>query len=291
MTRSPARVRPLRADDVAPAVEVWQAAVADLRARLRLPGRDLAPADRTRLAGRIDHLRSTDPDGSWVADRDGRLVGLAQSFVRESYWVLSLLGVEPAFQSSGTGRALLEPALAYGSGCRGTIQASQDPRAVRLYATAGFDLHPSMDASGVLGQPRPAAPSTVRTGGIADLAVADAIDRAVRGSARTADLRHELEHNRSTLLLDGERAYAVATHDRLIALAGLDEGSATGVLAAAFHLAPSGGAYEVGWLTARQQWAVRAALAAGLSLHPRGPVMVRGMDGPPAPYLPSGALG
>lgn len=285
-----ARVRPLRADDVAPAVEVWQAAVADLRVRLHLPGHDPTAADRGRLAGRIDHLRTTDPEGSWVADRGGRLVGLAQSFVRESYWVLSLLGVEPAFQSSGVGRSLLERALAHGGG-PGTIQASQDPRAVRLYANAGFELHPSMDASGTLRPDRAAAPPTVRTGGVGDLAVAEAVDRAVRGSARTADLRHELERNSSTLLLDGDRAYAVATPSRVVTLAGRDEGAATGVLAAAFGLAPPGGAYEVGWITAPQQWAVRAVLAAGLSLRPRGPVMVRGMDAPPAPYLPSGGFG
>jgi GNAT superfamily N-acetyltransferase len=275
---------------VAPAVEVWLGAVADLRVRLRLPGRDATSADRARLAGRIDHLRTTDPEGSWAADRGGRLVGLVQSFVRESYWVLSLLGVEPAFQSSGVGRALLERALAHGNG-KGTIQASQDPRAVRLYATAGFELHPSMDASGTLRPDRPAAPPTVRTGGVDDLALADAVDRAVRGSARTADLLHELERNSSTLLLDGDRAYAVATPSRVVTLAGRDEGAAAGVLAAAFDLAPPGGVYEVGWITAPQQWAVRATLAAGLSLHPRGPVMVRGMDGPPAPYLPSGGLG
>jgi hypothetical protein len=45
----------------------------------------------------------------------------------------------------------------------------------------------------------------------------------------------------------------------------------------------------VGHITAGQQWAVRTALAARLSLAPVGPVMWRG-GSPPSPYLPSGAL-
>jgi len=30
---------------------------------------------------------------------------------------------------------------------------------------------------------------------------------------------------------------------------------------------------------------------AGIELLPFGPVMVRGMDGPPSPYIPSGGFG
>ncbi len=56
-------------------------------------------------------------------------------------------------------------------------------------------------------------------------------------------------------------------------------------------MARAPGAFEVSWLTGRQQWARGTAAAAGLSLHPRGPVMVRGMAGPPEPYLPSGGFG
>jgi hypothetical protein len=48
---------------------------------------------------------------------------------------------------------------------------------------------------------------------------------------------------------------------------------------------------EVNWMTAAQQWAIRTTLDVGLELHPVGPVMTRGLSGPPAPYLPSGAFG
>jgi hypothetical protein len=55
--------------------------------------------------------------------------------------------------------------------------------------------------------------------------------------------------------------------------------------------APPDGGAEVGWVTGRQQWAMRSVVAAGLELSPCGAVMVRGMDGPPCCYLPSGAYG
>ncbi len=285
---APVGIRPLEAGDVDGAVDAWVAAIGELRARLHLPGRRPGPADRARIARRIRHLRTTDPGGSWVATRDGRVAGLAQSFVRESYWVLSLLGVDPSVQGSGLGRRLLDRALVHGAGLPGTIQASHDPRAIRLYAAAGFDAHPSLDARGTVRQPV-AWPEEVREGSLEDLGTAEKIDRAVRGSARTTDLVHLLGDEGVVLLLDKDRAYAVAREDRIIVLAGLDPAAAGRVLQAAMARAP--GAFEVGWLTAGQQWAVRTAVDAGLTLHPRGPVMVRGLEGPPAPYLPSGGLG
>ena len=284
-------IRPMGTGDVSQVVETWLAAAAELRLRLRHPATETTAVDRARIAGRIEHLLGTDPAGSWVAvDHDHRVVGLAQSFVRQSYWVLSLLAVDPRLQTSGVGRALLDRAMAHGAGCRGTIQVSMDPRAVRLYTTAGFELHPSMIAWGTLRPDRPGAPGTVRVGDAGDLDLVDDIDRAVRGAPRSADLRQLVEHDGATLLLDGHQAYAVVKPDRMITMAGRDESSASGILAAALALSPPGH-FEMGWLTAPQQWAIRGALAAGLSLHPSGPVMVRGMVGPPTPYLPSGGFG
>ena len=47
--------------------------------------------------------------------------------------------------------------------------------------------------------------------------------------------------------------------------------------------APAGETIEINWLTSAQQWAMREVVAAGIELRPYGPVMVRGMDGPPSP--------
>ena len=50
--------------------------------------------------------------------------------------------------------------------------------------------------------------------------------------------------------------------------------------------APAGETIEINWLTSAQQWAIREVVAAGIELQPYGPVMVRGMDGPPLPVHP-----
>src|SRR5579863_581506 len=131
-------VRPMEPDDVPAAVDAWIAAFTDMRQRLgsvHLPMTAPQAADIERQRDRMAHLRSTDPEGSWVAVRrqGGGVVGLSQSFVREGYWVLALLGVLREAQLGGVGRALLAPAMAYGAGLPGSIEASRDPSAVRLY--------------------------------------------------------------------------------------------------------------------------------------------------------------
>src|SRR5437764_15027107 len=64
-----------------------------------------AAADRWQQ--RVAHLLRTDPDGASVAERDGRVIGVAQALLRERLWCLSLLAVQPGVQSTGAGRALL----------------------------------------------------------------------------------------------------------------------------------------------------------------------------------------
>jgi hypothetical protein len=55
--------------------------------------------------------------------------------------------------------------------------------------------------------------------------------------------------------------------------------------------APPGQTVGVGWLTSAQQWAIAELVRAEVALQASGPVMVRGKDGPPRPYIPSGAFG
>jgi ribosomal protein S18 acetylase RimI-like enzyme len=93
---------------------------------------------------RIAFPLETDPDGAFVAELDGRIVGAAEAIVRERLWVLSLLAVQPGIQSAGAGGAAMERAIAYGkSADAGLIVSSNDPRALRLYASCGFALHPT----------------------------------------------------------------------------------------------------------------------------------------------------
>ena len=124
-----------------------------------------------------------------------------------------------------------------------------------------------------------------------ELDIVTAIDRAVRGSARTVDVVAMLAHPGNRLLLHGDQAYAVAADDRIVTLGARQEESAVLVLRAMLAEAPAGETIEINWLTSAQQWAIREVVAAGIELQPFGPVMVRGMDGPPRPYIPSGGYG
>jgi predicted N-acetyltransferase YhbS len=285
-----AHLRPMTDADVEPAVEVWGDAFAALADRYRLAAPSRTPETTARLAQRLRHFRSTDPGGSFVADDGGVVVGLSQSLVREGYWMLSLLGIHPSAQGRGLGRDLLDLALSTAPrDSAGTIQSSRDPSAMALYTLAGFALHPALMATGRV---RPGAVGrhrSVRTGSREDIALVDAVDRAVRGSARGIDIVAMLSEPRTQLLVAGDRGYVVATDERVVTLGARDEATAMALLESA--LALGGGDIEVGWMTAGQQWAIRTVVGAGLLLNPSGAVMTRGMPGPPRPYLPSGGYG
>ena len=76
---------------------------------------------------------------------------MATSFRRETLWCLATYAVRPGRQGQGIGKPLLAAALHHGRACtRGMLSASSDPRAVRIYRQAGFDLHPQMYLTGTV---------------------------------------------------------------------------------------------------------------------------------------------
>jgi GNAT superfamily N-acetyltransferase len=246
------------------------------------------PPDPAGALVRVHQLIERDPGGAWVAEHEGRVVGAALALDREGLWGLSLLVVDPAHQSEGLGRALLSRALEYaGGGRRGAIiLASQDPRALRAYARAGFAGHPCFAARG-----RPVdvvAPDGIRDGGAADFELADRVDRAVRGAAHGSDIDAQLRAGARLLVAD-DRGYAVVQGGRLRLLAALDETAAVDLLRAALASVPPGEEADVEWITARQDWAIGPVLDAGLALRMDSAVFLRGDVGPFRPYLPSGA--
>jgi hypothetical protein len=222
---------------------------------------------------------------------------MSQSFVRENYWMLSQLGTVPGRQGRGVGRELLRLALTHGDpSSPGTIQCSRDPKAMALYTSFGFALHPVVAAWGAMRPGSVEQPPEVdryepHEVGERELAVVAAVDRRVRGSARTVDIVAMLAQPGNRLLLHGEQGYAVVKDERIVTLGARQEESAALVLRAMLAAAPAGETIEVNWLTRAQQWAIREVVAAGIELQPYGPVMVRGMDGPPSPYIPSGGFG
>lgn len=286
-------IRPMTAGDVTAAERLSAQAYYEVDLRSHLPGRpDPAPRSADRASdweARTRHLLGTDPGGCWVADRGGEVVGFATSLVRELMWVLASYAVAPGQQGTGIGRQLLDAALGHGRGClRGMLNASPDPRAVRLYRSAGFDLHPQMVLRGQVGRADlPAGLRHVRDGGVEDFDLMDSVDRRVRGAAHGPD--HAVMARRFRLVVTDrpaasgyayvdERGGAVllaATH-RKAARALLWEG-----LAGSHPDVP----VEVAHVTAANQWALDVALDARLEIHGRGFLAVRHLR-VPAPYLP-----
>jgi GNAT superfamily N-acetyltransferase len=285
-------LRSMTVSDVPEVAKAWDHAFQAMRATYGLPDLQVTRADELRLQNRIRHFLATDPAGSWVADDGGAITGLSQSFVREGYWVLSLLAMVPDRQRRGLGRELLQQAMANtDSHSPGSIQCSRDPAAMSLYASVGFSLHPAVLARGTVRPGTVCVDPRVCHSDERGLETVDAVDRLVRGSARSVDIRAMLSEPGNRLLLIDDRGYAVAKDDRIVTLGARDEHAAIALLKTALAEIGEGTGVQINWLTAGQQWAIRTLVDSGVELHPYGPMMVRGLTGPPAPYIPSGGYG
>ena len=285
-------VRPLRADETQAAADSAFETFADLDRRTGQQPPEPTDDLRARGAYRVAHLQRTDPDGAWAAELDGRLVGVALALRRGPLWFLSLLTVDPQVQGAGTGRRLLEAALGTAEGAAaGWLVSSEDPRALRRYARAGFDLLPGYDARGVVDRRSLPAGTGVRDAAPADRELVEEVTAAQRGVGHGPDLDALVENGTRLLVLDGPagRGYAGVSPRGIRPVAGTTTAAAQAVLWAA--LAETEGQAELAVLTADQQWAVQVAVAAGLALRPGSSSGLRGRPGPLTHYLPSGAYG
>jgi predicted N-acetyltransferase YhbS len=255
-------------------------------------GFDISDPDRARgWQDRVAFAMTTDPDGAFVAQRDGQVLGVAQVIVRERLWCLSLLAVQPGLQSAGAGRALMERALRYGADAdAGLIVSSNDPRALRLYARSGFSLLPTFQAEGPIDRRAlPPPDPQVREGDAADLEAVAAISRDVRGAPHTAELEFVLGLGECRLLRHGDRGFAVARPGHSVwLLAARDDDAATSLMWRALDLVGDTEHDNIRWITAEQQWAIDIAVRAGLKVSAYGALCVRGNPGPLHPFIPSG---
>ena len=287
-----------RTDAKTPRVEVRSLAPEDLPAAAALSAAAFgmaldAPADRARWLERVGHAYDTDPEGSFVAETDGRIVGVAEVILRDRLWILSLFTVEPRLQGAGAGRALMQRALDVGTvGAPGLIVSSNDPRALRLYAAAGFTLLPTFQALGPVTRRRiPAQAASVRDDAEPDDERLAALSRTVRGATHTPDLRYALRRGGRLLTL-ADRGFAIAMPGQNVwNLVALDADSARLLLWRALELAGDSEGRVVRWILGRQDWAVEVALRAGLRVSAYGALAVRGDVGPLHAYLPSGPFG
>lgn len=272
--------------DAEPAWAVGQAAFEKL-AEHWPPSTEPAEVRWRRGVERVARRVATDPEGSWVASDGERVRGVALALRREGIWGLSLLAVDPEAQSGGIGRALLERALDYARGTRGQIiMSSQDPRAMRTYARAGFAMQPAVAAFGVVDRSELPARLGVRDGGAGDLDEAAAIDREVRGGAHGEDLAALIHAEHRMVVLPG-RGYAFHRDGSPALLAARAPEDAQRLLWAVLAASEPGREVGVMSLTQAQAWALPVVLDAGLRLEPGGPTFVRGRPGPLAPYLPN----
>ena len=248
-----------------------------------------SPAEVERRISRYGNFLKHDPEGCLVAEEDGHVVGVAIALRREGLWVLSLFAVEKESRGSGVGGELMREALAYGDGCEaGMIASSTHPAAMRSYSRAGFVLHPTFTARGKVRRENVPASLNVREGCGEDLELAAAVDRRLRGASHGPDIEFMMGAGRMLVSDNGQgRGYAVFEDAGLWLLGATHEETASELLWA--FLARHGtDETEIRWITARQDWAVRVVLDAGLDLHPDGPICVKGDPGPLRPYLPSG---
>ena len=277
------RIRPLQPSDAAAAREAAHAALP--------PPTGLSAAEaETYWNRRFARLLDTDAAGCWGAeDADGRIVGCALSFVRDGLWGLSFLAVHPDVQAQGVGRRLLDAALEHGAGARsGIIASSTDPKAMRRYARAGFDLRPCVAAGGTLD--RSSLPTGLRSRETADLGLVEPLGRATRGAAYAPDDLAVYLDSGWIALRCGDDGFALARDGRASILAARDDATAIDLLWSCLATAHDGGTGDVDFITAGQDWAIGTVLEAGLALSPDGPMFTRGDLGPLRPWIPAGTF-
>lgn len=241
---------------------------------------------------RTGHLVATDPGGCWVAVRGGSLVGFVTSFRRELTWFLASYAVQPSLRGSGIGRPLLDAALEHSAGClRGMLAASDDPRAFRRYALAGFTMHPQMQLHGVVDRSVLPLSSGVREGTPADFELMDSVDRRCRDAAHGID-HQVLSSLYRLLVLDRTTGSGYAYVDELgspAVVAATNRRTATRLLWEALASSTPDVPVVVRHVTAANDWAVRVGLDARLAVSTQGYLGLRGMK-PPMPYIHHGSL-
>jgi hypothetical protein len=183
----------------------------------------------------------------------------------------------------------MERALDYEVGTRGgIILASDDHRAIRTYARAGFHLLPCLGGIGAVRREGIPALPGVRDGDDGDLELVAAIDRELRGGAHGADVGVMRAHG-GQLLVIPDRGYVIHRGGTPLLLGARDEATAHTLLWAALAASEPGAEVVCMFLTAQQRWAWEVLVGARLEIWPSGPVCVKGELGTLAPYIPNGS--
>jgi GNAT superfamily N-acetyltransferase len=209
--------------DLTGTYHVFLAAANDLRAQLNRSAVDDTPARFERAVAFRRHALAHDPEGFWIAEADGHMIGFGIATLREKLWYLAALHVLPVYQGQGVGRELLRRCLSTGSG-HGTIRTvfseATQPISNALYAKHGmYQWVPLLHLEGqIVNDLR--APRSVPRGFTAEvvhaesraLAAFDAIDTTVLGVTREVD--HRLWLSQPDLM-----GLLFTQHDRIVGYA------------------------------------------------------------------------
>lgn len=142
-------------------------------------------------------------EGCWVAEDDGRVIGVAAANLRGPLWYLAYLFVDPACQEAGVGRELIGRALRHGGDTarlRALVTFAYNPVSISLYLRHGMlPVEPlyAQEVAGDIARQRLAGramlPSEILAPGEAGAKELGAIDASILGVERT-NLHHYLLH-------------------------------------------------------------------------------------------------
>lgn len=281
-------VRPMAVEDVdAVGAVVRVASVWEYEQAGTEPPPPNTPEQQERARAGTRRFIELDGAGAWVAEQDGEIVGMAEAVRRGDFWGLAMLFVHPDSHNQGIGRRLIDKTLDYAEGSRvRMIMTSEDPKALRRYSAAGLAIHPAVQADGTVDRSTIPVDLPGREGSTDDLDLVRAVDASL-GRDRTDDVAFVVGSGASIDVIDDgpRRGFCVNRDGKVVMLGATDDDTASALLWRS--LAQSGEKTELYCLTAGQDWAVRVALAARLSVKPGGPLFVSGMQ-PPGPWIPSG---
>ena len=173
--------------DIPAMLEVFFRAMEDLDERRHRP---LQPRNAAPLEMHFEHLISTDPSSSIVADDHGRVVAFGIVMARGAEAFLSFLFVEPRWQGHGMGRAVLDACLRGAAGAQrlSTCAEADQPVSTGLYASLGLVPRTPIYLlrGGLADDALPGLPPGVRPGPVQTEVVA-ALDIEVVGYQRPQD--------------------------------------------------------------------------------------------------------
>jgi GNAT superfamily N-acetyltransferase len=289
-------VRKVRPDEID---EVWRVHVASSSdGAVRRGGAPRAADEPVPSDARV--ALTSDPDGYFCAVENGRIRGMVSALVRGRVWYLSMFFVLPGDQGRGVGRALLEPALAYGD-ARGVdvrcVLSSLDHRAQARYVMAR--MAPRWPIYGLYGDAAAVARLEARIGRDLrpnelshDLGAAEKLVAGTFGDGRAHDLAHWRNDDGATVAVErgGELAgFAFRRGQRIGPAAARDEAALLQAVTAAVA-AGDGGKSVTMRVPGACASLLEALVSSGFQIRSINMFMSSRPCGRPELYLPSGPI-